>query len=111
MLAVPRGSFVPPEHQGEAWVDSPIRVRTCLSLCSPNAHAVLHPVPAVACCAHCGLLRQHGVSHTRHEKQLVTLAWPVPALVARHAMPLSEVLLSGGLQVEEHDFNISAPHM
>jgi protein-L-isoaspartate O-methyltransferase len=26
MLAVPRGSFVPPEYQAEAWVDSPIRV-------------------------------------------------------------------------------------
>jgi hypothetical protein len=26
MLAVPRGSFVPPDYQAEAWVDSPIRV-------------------------------------------------------------------------------------
>jgi hypothetical protein len=26
MLIVPRGSFVPPEYQAEAWVDSPIRV-------------------------------------------------------------------------------------
>lgn len=28
MLAVPRGSFVPPDYQAEAYVDSPIRVGT-----------------------------------------------------------------------------------
>lgn len=40
MLAVPRGSFVPPDYLAEAWVDSPIRVEEHdFNISAPHMHA------------------------------------------------------------------------
>lgn len=44
MLMVPRGAFVPPDYQAEAWVDSPIRVGVmCLPFSLPPSQTPSSP--------------------------------------------------------------------
>lgn len=92
MLSVPRGSFVPAEYQAEAYVDSPIRVSLLVG-CKTWSCSALSQKGAAWCVR---LLQDDRAAVQLHVQQ------------DHNGM---NRLCYFDVQVEEHDFNISAPHM